>query len=883
LAASVILAACITPDNPDNPDNPVVPPVDPPASEFEVDPYDGKGGFVDADVLPKSIPAASSPSIKIHYFRKNANDYKTWGFWLWEKDGEGQVYALNYQDDFGGIAVYPLSTFGSNVVSKSLGLIARKQADWTKDGDPDRFILFSGLKPDADNYYNVYLVEGDINIYYSQTTALEVIAGMKYGSSARFDSDAVISVKTDTPVNNVRILAGSEVLAEAATEETVSIRYNIDKDHTINLSENYTAEVTFLDGTKKSIPVAITALFSSDMFNDAYYYDGELGAIYSANSTTFKVWSPLSNRIVLNIYQSGHLVETPDSREMAKGEKGVFEVTVSGDLGGKYYTYTVFNATYNGTEIVDPYAKSAGLSGVRGQIVDFSKTNPDGWNNVKVLPIDKKALTVWETHVSDVTSSTSWIGNENYRKKFLGMTQAGTTYTQNGVTVTTGFDHIKELGVNAVQLVPIFDQANDETKMVFNWGYNPLNYNVLEGSYSTDPTDGYVRIREFKQLVAAYNAAGINIIMDVVYNHVNAAGGSNFDVLMPGYYFRYTDSGALSNGSGCGNETASENRMMRKFIVDSVKFLASEYKLGGFRFDLMGLHDINTMNMVALELMKINPTIAVYGEPWTAGTTTLPADQQSVQKNANALLGVGQFNDQIRDSLIKGGLNGVNQEGWATAIDNLNKGDVDKIISGLQGITDGGSYKIANADQTINYVTCHDNYTLYDRVIALVGSRHAATAKKMAVLANSVVLTSHGTSFMLAGDEFLRSKGGDENSYQSSYEVNELDYSLKITNADVFEIYKTLVAFKQDISALHLNVSDLSKANYSAKAIANNSAIEVTFTEGDRQYKIVYANGFASGLTADFAGYTLVLDTLGTATLSSSTAIQKYQTIIAYK
>ncbi len=858
---------------------------------FQVTPFTGTSGFSDAKVMPTEIPAATEPSIQLHYYRKNSADYKKWGFWMWQVGAEGALYSINYQDDFGGVAVYPLSTFGDSVVANGMGIIPRLQSGWTKDGDADRMLSFEGMTLDENNYYHVYIVQGDISLYKKlDQTVTDRVTDLRYGLSAEFESEKTVRITTATAVKSVAIKENNTVLLQKDVEKTANILYKMPDNMQADLNNSYTVEVTFEDGTVKSTNVAITALYSTDAFNDLYYYDGELGAIYAADKTVFRVWSPVSSSITLNVYNQGHGSETPITYAMTKGEKGVFEVTVTGDLGGKYYTYTVVNSSYpSGQEIVDPYAKSAGLNGLRGQIVDFSKTNPDGWDSVKLNEYDRKELTVWETHVADVTSSTTWTGNEQWRKKFLGMTQRGTTYTKDNVTVTTGFDHIKELGVNAVQLVPIFDQANDESNVSFNWGYNPLNYNVLEGAYSTDATDGYVRIREFKQLVKAYSDAGINIIMDVVYNHVNAAAGSNFDVLMPGYYYRYTSSGALSNGSGCGNETASENKMFRKFIIDSTEFWATEYKLGGFRFDLMGVHDIETMNAVAANLKGVNSYITVYGEPWTGGTVALAAGKQAVQKNANSLVGVGQFNDQMRDALVKGGLNPANEKGWATSVDsNYNaKNDVAKIISGLKGITDTGSYTIADANKTVNYVTCHDNYTLYDRIMATGQFRassasHVAIARKLAVLADSVVFTSCGTTFMLAGDEFLRTKGGDSNSYSSSYEVNELDYSLKVQNKDVFDIFCKLIAFKQNTKTLHLDTDKLSTVGYSAKSIDNGNTIQITFREGNKEYKIVHAN-YNTGAVVDFSGYTLVLDTIGNTELTAQTAMQKAQTIIAYK
>ena len=555
-----------------------------------------------------------------------------------------------------------------------------------------------------------------------------------------------------------------------------------------------------------------------------------------------------------------------------------------------YYTYTVNNTKYTNFEIVDPYAKSAGVNGLRGMIVDFSKTNPEGWDGISAHQYDRKELVVYETHVSDLSSSTTWSSNEEHAskaKKFEGAYLSGTTYTKGDVTVKTGFDHIKELGVNAVQFVPIYDQANDEVNLAFNWGYNPLNYNVLEGGYSSNPHDGYARIKEFKKLVKAYNEAGINVIMDVVYNHVAGAAGSNFDVLVPGYFYRYTSPGKLSNGSGCGNETASEMPMFRKFMIDSTEFWAKEYKLGGFRFDLMAVHDIETMNQVNANLVEVNPSIAVYGEPWAGGTIALDSYESASQVNASRFEGYGQFNDQMRDALIKGGLSGASEKGWVNNSSATTQQDIKKITQGIKGNTtnSAGTSSLADASKTVNYVTCHDNYTLFDRMLA-AGEKDEAVAKKQAMLANSVVLTSQGTTFILAGEEFFRSKGGDHNSYESSYEVNELNYELKVDNYKAFENYQKLIQFKTSVDGLHLAKAECNKL--SVNVTSNQIVFEITDTANSRVYKIVHNNGYKPETlaTQDFEGYTLYLNTDldgNNVTLSATTTFNAYQTVIAYK
>ena len=841
-----------------------------------VTPPPSTGGGMELN-FPTEIPVATEPSLQIHY-KRTTGKYTDWGFWLWGLGKDGALYELNYADDFGAVGVYPLSNFFTGFTgSETLGIIPRRLDSWTKDGESDRLLAFSEMVMDENNYYHVYIKEGDIELY--MTDQLIKSDKIKF---ATFTDETHFSVSTSQGVDHYDVYHGNEVIASVDLNGATWFRYTFEEP--INIGDQYYVEVKFKKSQKViKAPVSIQMLYSTQAFNDKYYYDGQLGAIYTSQSTTFRVWSPVATKILLNLYNDGYNGASYNTVEMSSGEKGTFETTVSGDLEGKYYTYTVYNSNFPaGKEIVDPYARSAGLSGVRGQVVDFSKTNPDGWDQIAPIDYDRKELTVWETHVADVTSSATWTGSEANRKKYLGLIEGGTTYTQGGVTVSTGFDHIKELGVNAVQLIPIFDQANDEANPTFNWGYNPLNYNVLEGSYSSDPTDGYVRIREFKEVVKAYNKAGINIIMDVVYNHVNGANGSNFDVLMPGYYFRYNSDGSLSNGSGCGNETASENAMYRKFMIDSACFWASEYKLGGFRFDLMGLHDIETMNLLTAALKEVNPNIVVYGEPWCGGTSTLPSSDQAVQANGNLYEGYGQFNDQMRDALIKGGLSAASERGWITTLAGVNSSDVTKIVAGIQGTTKG-AIPIADANKTVNYVTCHDNYTLYDRIIA-AGITDEAVVRKMNVLANSVVFTSRGTTFMLAGDEFLRTKGGDHNSYTSSYKVNELDYALKIKNLDVFNNYKALIAFKQGTSVLHMDAT--AQSDFAVTSMNGGAVIKITFTdhEAGRAYKIVHANSAVADYKEAFAGYTLYLDTLSSGVeLSDSTPVSAYQTIIAYK
>ena len=841
-------------------------------------------------------PAVEGDYISFHYQKEGCN-YKTMALWLWEVGYEGAEFAFNGKDDYGAIAKYALSTWSEKVTSMGLGFIVKSAGSWsTKDPDMDRFVDFSKLIKGEDGGYHVYLATGDEGIYVNpERESVDEI------TQCEFVTFSSISLSSSNPISKLTIYENNDVLYchEYLEPEVLSnYIYNFEDDKIANLSNSYKAEMVFAESERTlEKPVSLKNLYSSEEFNSKYTYERELGAIYTNNRTTFKVWSPVSESITLKIYNNGTPTSVDSingndatylSIDMVKDEHGVFSCVVDEDLEGKYYTYVVTNGTFVQKEIVDPYAKSAGVNGLRGMIVDFSKTNPDGWDNISAHPYDRKELTVYETHISDISSSDTWsASNEHlaYAKKFKGAYLSGTTYTEGTTTVSTGFDHIKELGVNAVQFVPIFDQANDEINLKFNWGYNPLNYNVLEGGYSSNPHDGYVRIREFKELVKAYNLSGINIIMDVVYNHVNSANGSNFDVLMPEYYYRYNADGGLSNGSGCGNETASEMPMFRKFMIDSAEFWAKEYKLGGFRYDLMALHDIETMNQVVENLAEINPNICVYGEPWNGGASPLNSSIAASQANANSYVGYGQFNDHMRDALIAGGMKAVSSRAWITneeIVDKSNANGTPKIRNGIQGFTNTGTMIINDPDKTVNYVTCHDNYTLFDRIQA-AGITDNVKTKKMAMLANSVVFTSQGTTFMLAGEEFLRTKGGDHNSYQSSYRVNELDYSLKIKHADMVETYKKLISFKQDVDGMHLDKVGCSSLSITLSKDGNMFSYEIQDSVNDVTYKIFHRNGYKGDdeIKLDLTGYSLYLSTLDMGkTLTSSTNIAPFETII---
>ena len=549
------------------------------------------------------------------------------------------------------------------------------------------------------------------------------------------------------------------------TQNVFTINFN----YTAKINVQYVIESHFagFDRTQK-IVVSCENLYKTKRFEDFYTYSGnDLGATYSETQTTFKVWSPISSAVTLNLYRNGapsayggnDLKKTPINMFYSKG--GVWEITVLGDLhqqGYPYYTYT-FNHSAGSVEAMDPYAKACGLNGVRGYVYDptCTEANPEGWNTVPSkwdgtpgYDINSvQDLSIYEIHIRDLTMDETWqpVNPSTKRGTYTAFSESGTTYTENGKTVSTGYDHIKDLGVKAIQLLPVFDQDNDERpeKIKFNWGYNPLNYNCVEGGYSNDPADPLARIREYKSLIKAYSEQRpgrtddehTRVIMDVVYNHVSSASASCFTKSMPKYYFRYTEDWSYYDGSGCSNEVQTDATMMRKYIVDSLVWWATEYKIKGFRFDLMGLIDTWTMRAAKDALYNIDPDIYIYGEGWTSGgyhgkyrydgDTLVEGGSENdlIYRSLHGGSGdtpavVGGFNNGGRDELRGGNDHGDGERspypGWGF----ISKGDdVGGASGSVKSMIRGKNPWIGhsgNPYQTVNYASCHDNYTLWDQL-----------------------------------------------------------------------------------------------------------------------------------------------------------------------
>ena len=539
---------------------------------------------------------------------------------------------------------------------------------------------------------------------------------------------------------------------------------------------------------------------------DAQAYSGtDLGAVYTPTGTTFKVWAPTASRVAVKLYATGSSDE-PGAQDlsttpMTKGENGVWSVTVSGDQKNRYYTYQV---TVDGItrETADIYAKAAGVNGNRSMVVDFTATNPDGWDKDEhILYDDPTDAVVWEIHIKDFSSSEVSGISAKYKGKYLAFTETGTTLNDEG-TYSTCIDYLKKLGVTHVQLLPVYDYAtvdeSDTTSDEFNWGYDPKNYNVPEGSYSTNPFDGNVRIREFKQMVQALHKAGIGVIMDVVFNHTFTAEGGWFEMTVPGYYYRMKADGTFSDGSGCGNETASEHLMYRKYMIDSILHWTKEYHIDGFRFDLMGVHDVDTMNAIREALdtqVKDGRKIILYGEPWTGGDLSTQA--VTADKDHLTLLNdrVGAFNDSFRDA-IKGHVFNALEKGFVQ--NGSSRGSLKAGIGG-NTVLDARYNK---PSQTVSYISAHDNFTLYDKLVLSVKNDMSYTVRDeslvaMNKLAAALVLTSQGISFMQAGEEFARTKQGDENSYISPTSLNQLDWNHAAEYADLVSYYKGLIELRK--------------------------------------------------------------------------------------
>ena len=781
----------------------------------------------------KVVEDKNEITLRLHYTRPG-NDYEGWNVWAWREGQDGASYKFD-EDGTNGDKIVTFTLEGRK--DSILNYIIRRSTtaqEWAeKDIDADRFVDLSDVFSGTVDYWV------DSGVFAGRRVlGDDVLLGAKVRSAAYNRKNNTVKVVTGMPIvgklDDAFTLKCSDGTTIPVTKVTVSkTEYTLSLGKELSSMEAMAKEYTLVfDGY--DYKVAMPSIYSSEEFENQFTYEGDdLGAVWTKEKTTFKVWAPTADKVEVCLYESGEVKEEAANQQestiktlpMTKGEKGVWSAEEAGDLNGTYYTYKV---TVDGktVEACDPYARTTGVNGNRAMVIDLASTNPEGWAD-DIGPNQGMSYTdsvIYELHVRDFSiDENSGISAAN-KGKFLGLTEKGTT-NKNGQP--TGLDYLTDLGITHIHLLPSYDYATvDETKLdtpQYNWGYDPKNYNVPEGSYSTDPYNGSVRVAEMKQMVKTLHDNNINVIMDVVYNHVYNADEFCFNQLVPKYFSRTNADGSYSGGSGCGNDTASERSMVKKYIVDSVNYWADEYHIDGFRFDLVGLLDTETINEVVNTVHQKHPDVVFYGEGWTM-TTAVTKDgyTMATQANSTKTPGFAYFSDTIRDA-IKG--------------DNFQAANTG-FVSGKTGIeeTIAACFMAATAwckspTQTVNYASCHDNYTLWDK---LQESRkdlltaNKADLVKMNNLAAAIYMMSEGIPLIHAGEEILRTKVDEDgelihNSYNSSDFVNSIKWADldKAEYRAVRDYYKGLIAFRKNHAALRLTTAADVSANVKYHWITN--------------------------------------------------------------
>ncbi|MBQ2382636.1 MAG: type I pullulanase, partial [Oscillospiraceae bacterium] len=764
------------------------------------DPGNAKvGGYDNNSVLV--VPSGNAPqdngkvTVKLHFYRSGG--YTDWDVWYWAGNANGAAAQLqSVTGDKGRVATFTVD--GRN--NANVGFIVRK-GNWADQEFSDRFIDLSDVSSGTVHYFvNAGTWEG------SRVLDTDVVGCAKPVSALlEYDSGKILvglSVPYTGALTSAFSITGPDSAVKVTGVEVTSGGYLLHTTRRLTLNELSDYQVVF-NGLK--VGIGTKDLFYSKYFAQEYTYDGDdLGAVYSKTSTTFKVWAPTAKSAHVKIYASGNYGNNDQQQyvTMKLGEKGVWYVTVSGDLHGKYYNFDIGHNGYT-VEATDPYAKAVGANGDRGMILDMDKTDPAGWEN-DISPNQGMSLTdaiIYEMHVREMTIDASSGVKEDWKGTYLGLTQSGTTYDGRA----TGLDHLKELGVSHVQLMPVYDfNSSDEYKLdqweQYAWGYDPKNYNAPDGSYSTDPFNGATRITEFKTMVQTLHKNGINVVMDVVYNH--AFDGGNFcgNKIVPNYYSRFFGEGNWSNGSGCGNDIATERSMVRNMIVDSVMHWIEEYHIDGFRFDLAGLIDTQTINEIVSTVRAKYPNVLLYGEGWGSGDTAVEYGYDLATKgNAWAVGGFGFFNDDFRNAIA--GHNG-NSWGFATG-----SGDYEDAIANYFRASNGWS---TDPKQTLNYVSCHDNYCLMDKIILSKNGSSWQDMVKMGNLSTAILMMAQGTPFIYSGEELLREKkDANGNRYDNAFGTD--DYINKIRWSDLKsktycqvtdDYYGGLIEFRKNHAAL---------------------------------------------------------------------------------
>lgn len=745
--------------------------------------------------------------LNIHYYRFN-QDYYNWNIWSWIKNKYGGSYNFTKDEEFGKLAkiYYKKGIHYNNEEFDSIGLVIIK-SDWLdRDINYDRYINLAYAN--CNGLINAYIVQGDKNIYYNKGDVLKMPAIVL----AKIDSLNEITFSV-----NSKLYKDSQIILKQS-ENIINFKYFINDDllsgkiitnENLDITKYYTLEINGYKPTNLSFG----KIYNEKVFEDIYHYDEYLGAIYTKEKTEFIIWAPTAKYVNLVLYGTDGYDYNSNPKEiipMEKYKNGTWKTVKYNNLNGQYYNYIV-NIDDNENEVTDPYAKAVGVNGNRAMVIDLESTNPDNWK-CDIRPKLKEATKniIYEMHIRDFSISNN--SGITYKGKYNGVWQPNTTIP--GTDIKTGIDHLKDLGITTIHLLPAFDYNSiDETKLdtlQYNWGYDPQNYNVPEGSYSSNPYEAHIRIKEFKEMIFNIHKSGIRVVMDVVYNHTGKTYDSNLNLAVPDYYYRQNEKGEFSNGSGCGNEIASERSMVRKMIVDSVVYWAKEYHIDGFRFDLMGLHDIDTMKEIRNKLNEIDKTIIIYGEGWTGGNSPLKEEEKALKQNIYKFERnqIAAFSDDIRDA-IKGSVFNKEDTGFISGKSNL-----EEIIK--FGIVASVSHKQIDYSkvnylcmpwanepyQTVTYTSAHDNYTLYDKIQISNPYSNKEQIIQMNKMAAAIILTSQGIPFIHAGDEFARTKVNldgslNENSYNSPDNVNQLDWERKLEYKDLYEYYKGLIKLRK--------------------------------------------------------------------------------------
>ena len=742
--------------------------------------------------LPAMAESQDGTVIKLHYNRPDGK-YADWSVWFWVEGVTSADIPLT-EENGEMVASFPVAPGATSV-----GFIV-KQPNWAaKDVDKDQFIDVAAYLSGTVHVYVEAGVEG-----YTVKTDKDVKTGVKIKDAVYREGVGIqVTMTEEIPDYQKGFSVSSLTIREVG--DAGNAKYIITTEEAIDPFGSYT--LTYGDAVCK---ILLPTVYSTEEFEKQFTYTGsDLGATWTKEKTTFRLWAPTASAVTVNLYESG-TAGTDDllgTFDLVPKENGTWVAGITEDLNGVYYTYSV---TVDGetVEACDPYARTTGVNGQRAMVIDLDSTDPEGWETDRD-PHAGNAITdavIYELHVRDLSvDESSGIANKG---KFLGLIEPGTTNPQG---VPTGLDHMKNLGITHVHLLPSYDYASvDESRLdtqQFNWGYDPQNYNVPEGSYSTDPYNGEVRVREIKQMVKGLHDNGISVIMDVVYNHVYNAETFCFNQIVPQYFSRVSDSGVYSAGSGCGNDTASERSMVKKYIVDSVKYWADEYHIDGFRFDLVGLIDTKTINAVMEEVHKTHPNVIFYGEGWTMSTgMTKDGYTMTTQANSTAVPGFAFFSDTLRDSL-RGSVFNNDERGYVAGIG----GHTGTIAACFRGLPTW----CKSPAQTINYASCHDNMSLFDRLTQSTPDATVEDRIRMNNLAAAICMTSQGVPFFQAGEEMLRSKplpdgGFDHNSYCSPDSVNSLKWNDLNNEAyqQVYAYYQGLIAFRKAHPALRMTSAE---------------------------------------------------------------------------